>query len=197
MRFLVDSSLPRSAAALLRRMGHEAVDVRDLMACTFSSPSTSPPCTPAKPFPYQYGTFLLPSRSGFYSNYYGGLRLRAFYGSSSFPGKVDVMVGQDEFVTGGVLHHPVLAVGANLPIGSVVRVFGAAYVALAKSQTLPSLILTPPSSSVNVSSGNVVIQQIQPVSQDYFRIGIGVDIKEVFKAIGSALSKGSSSTAKE
>jgi predicted nuclease of predicted toxin-antitoxin system len=30
MRFLVDSSLPRSAAALLRQMGHEAVDARDV-----------------------------------------------------------------------------------------------------------------------------------------------------------------------
>jgi len=30
MHFLVDSSLPRSAAALLRQMGHEAVDARDV-----------------------------------------------------------------------------------------------------------------------------------------------------------------------
>ena len=30
MRFLVDASLPRSAALSLRGMGHEAVDVRDI-----------------------------------------------------------------------------------------------------------------------------------------------------------------------
>lgn len=30
MRFLVDASVPRSAAAMLRRLGHDAVDVRDL-----------------------------------------------------------------------------------------------------------------------------------------------------------------------
>lgn len=30
MRFLVDASLPRSAAVLLRRLGHDAVDVRDV-----------------------------------------------------------------------------------------------------------------------------------------------------------------------
>jgi hypothetical protein len=30
MRFLVDASLPRSAAPMLRRLGHEAVDVRDI-----------------------------------------------------------------------------------------------------------------------------------------------------------------------
>ena len=30
MRFLVDASLPRSAAAVLRELGHDAVDVRDI-----------------------------------------------------------------------------------------------------------------------------------------------------------------------
>lgn len=30
MRFLVDASLPRSAAVSLERMGHDAVDVRDM-----------------------------------------------------------------------------------------------------------------------------------------------------------------------
>jgi len=30
MRFLVDASLPRSAAPMLRRLGHEAADVRDI-----------------------------------------------------------------------------------------------------------------------------------------------------------------------
>ncbi len=30
MRFLVDAGLPRAAAAALRRMGHEAADVRDI-----------------------------------------------------------------------------------------------------------------------------------------------------------------------
>lgn len=30
MRFLVDSSLPRSAAVLLRQIGHDAVDARDV-----------------------------------------------------------------------------------------------------------------------------------------------------------------------
>lgn len=29
MRFLVDESLPRSAATLLQQLGHDAVDVRD------------------------------------------------------------------------------------------------------------------------------------------------------------------------
>lgn len=30
MRFLVDASLPRSAAPVLRELGHEAIDVRDI-----------------------------------------------------------------------------------------------------------------------------------------------------------------------
>jgi predicted nuclease of predicted toxin-antitoxin system len=30
LRFLVDASLPRSAATLLRTLGHEAIDVRDI-----------------------------------------------------------------------------------------------------------------------------------------------------------------------
>jgi predicted nuclease of predicted toxin-antitoxin system len=30
VRFLVDASLPRSATALLRELGHEAIDVRDI-----------------------------------------------------------------------------------------------------------------------------------------------------------------------
>jgi predicted nuclease of predicted toxin-antitoxin system len=30
MRFLVDASLPRAAATLLRQLGHDAVDVRDI-----------------------------------------------------------------------------------------------------------------------------------------------------------------------
>ena len=30
MQFLLDANMPRSAAALLRRLGHEAEDVRDV-----------------------------------------------------------------------------------------------------------------------------------------------------------------------
>src|SRR5690349_5246624 len=30
MRFLTDANLPRSAAVLLRQMGHDAIDVRDI-----------------------------------------------------------------------------------------------------------------------------------------------------------------------
>ena len=30
MRFLLDASLPRSAAPMLRQLGHEAADVRDI-----------------------------------------------------------------------------------------------------------------------------------------------------------------------
>jgi predicted nuclease of predicted toxin-antitoxin system len=41
MRFLIDASMPRSTTALLVRLGHEAVDVRDIMSGSTPDPDVA------------------------------------------------------------------------------------------------------------------------------------------------------------
>ena len=131
--------------------------------------------------------FVPPNRSRFYREWAAGLRLRYFSPHSpiSFPTTIDLKLGQDETVTAGHLSKFVLTVGGDAQIPKVpwLRVFGSAYLALAKNQNSPPLILPLAQTPVGVSDPTVVVQPIQPASQDYFRIGFGVDVFQIFKQI--------------
>ena len=138
--------------------------------------------------------FVLPNRSRFYRDYYAGLRLRTFYVDSNckdpaqsqsgcrlegiFPGTFDLRMGQDESVT---QHFKglVLTLAGSYPLPGTqgtVRVFGSAYLGLRRNRVSNSLILTPASTVVALDQGSVVVQPIAATDQDYFRLGLGVDL---------------------
>ncbi|MFZ0959927.1 MAG: choice-of-anchor D domain-containing protein [Terriglobia bacterium] len=126
--------------------------------------------------------FVLPSRSRFYRNYFGGLRFWTKQGNGNiYPGFMDATVGQDETVTGGELRGMVLTLTGDYPVGSTgVRIFASTYMRIARNTNTVALNMDPVTSAVDPVSSSVVIQKTLPLDRDYFRVGIGVDIHQVF-----------------
>jgi hypothetical protein len=133
--------------------------------------------------------FVLPSRSRFYRDYFGGFRL--WFGprnnGTSFPGRFDITVGQDETVTGARFHGAVFTLLGDYPLDSngLVRIFGSAHMRIARNVNTPTLDMAPATSFVDPTTSAVVIQQTNPLDRDYFRVGLGFDISEVFSALKS------------
>jgi hypothetical protein len=136
--------------------------------------------------------FVPGNRSRLYRDYYAGLRLRTFYFAgdcatstpsckvqNTYPGTFDLRFGQDETVTAGHLTGVVMTLAASYPLpGSqgTVRVFGAMFTRLAGNRTTPALALAPVTSTLAISDPSVVVQPFSPTDQDYFRLGLGVDL---------------------
>jgi hypothetical protein len=172
-----------------------------LKSCVPSSSSTTSATT--CPGQQQHVAFVLPSRSRFYRSYYAGVRFRTFYftedckgnfksctPADTFPGRLDVLFGQDETVNAGHLRGMVLTLSGNVPLFlskiTWLRIFGSAHLRLARNKNLPSLALVPTSTFVPLNDTSVVIQPVMPADQDYFRIGVGIDMIQAFKSATTA-----------
>jgi hypothetical protein len=129
----------------------------------------------------------------------------------------DFSIGQDEAITGGLLRHWVLKADAVVPIYSTgIYFFGASSNRLVRNTTLSPLILSPvtlatsTATSACTASANTVCYPASDVfilpykqqNRDYYRIGLGIDVKKVLtklfpsvKPTGSG--SGDSDTTKE
>lgn len=163
---------------------------------TSTSTFTCPPTPMTKPTTV---AFLFPNRSRFYRDYFAGFRIRTFYFTgdcpgtgckteSIYPGTFDLRLGQDETVTGGHLRGVVLTLNGTYPVPGTkgtVRIFGSSYLRTHKNHDSPTLVLIPSSKFVALDDPTVAIQQIQPSDQDYFRLGIGVDLIPLLAKLGT------------
>jgi hypothetical protein len=130
--------------------------------------------------------FVLPDRSRFYRDYFGGFRILTKDGDN-FPGFMDVTLGQDETVTGGMLRGVVLTLGGDYPLaGGTVRVFGSVHLRVAANSNAVSLDMSPVTAAVSPTSPSVVIQPTLPLDQDYFRVGLAVDLQKIISALTTA-----------
>jgi hypothetical protein len=57
-----------------------------------------------------------------------------------------------------------------------VRIFGSSYLRLHKNSNSTALILIPSSKFTALDDPTVVVQPILPSDQDYYRLGLGVDL---------------------
>jgi hypothetical protein len=141
--------------------------------------------------------FVTPARARFYRDFYAGIRLRTFYlkGAcpdpslhvpetgckldNTFPGTFDIRFGEDETVTAGRLVPLVMTLAANYPLpgtnGSV-RVFGSVYLRMQANRNSNSLALLPAASYATLDQPSVVVQPVAASDQDYYRLGLGVDL---------------------
>jgi len=162
------------------------------------TPASSPLSSPS------IVAFVSPSRARFYRDFYTGIRLRTFYlkGScpdpslhipepalhlpepackldNTFPGTFDVRFGEDETVTAGRLAPLVMTLAASYPLpgtnGSV-RVFGSVSLRLRANQNSNPLLLLPSASYATLDQPSVVVQPVAASDQDYYRLGLGVDL---------------------
>jgi hypothetical protein len=165
-------------------------------------PSTCMPASGATPTCYV--AFVPSDRSRFYRNYNAGLRLKFYPGdyddnSYRFPGMVDVMVGQNEYVTRGRLSGWVLHTGGVMPVPKLdgVYIFGSMDVEAAKNgQENAQLVLSTPPSTANVTytSPSVYDVTVPEPNRDKYSIGFAIDIAHLYTAYKNKLTQAASAT---
>jgi len=98
----------------------------------------------------------------------------------------DIGVGQNEAVTGGRLHGTVLRFDGFYPLPvsnrSILYLYGNAFINLRRHATVTDpLILATAPSDVTIPASNVFVVTSQPSNRDVYRIGLGVNLIELFK----------------
>lgn len=98
---------------------------------------------------------------------------------NTYPGTFDLRFGEDESVTGGHLVPLVVTLTGSFPIPGTkgaLRLFGSSYIRAFRNKDTVALILVPSSSFTSLDNPAVVAQPIVRSDQDYFRLGVGVDL---------------------
>jgi hypothetical protein len=156
-----------------------------------------------------YVAFVFPERDRFFRQFYAGFRLKTFYYENDndnkmlnqFPGMLDVMFGQNEAVTGGRLKNDVTdssgkIIGRKrsyvfrldgfypLPIksASFLYLYGTAMMKIGGGGvriTTPLFLDTAPG-DVLVTNKDVFIAPTLQINRDYYKIGIGIDLFDLF-----------------
>lgn len=157
----------------------------------------------------KYVAFVFPDRDRFLRQFYGGIRLKSYYFNDDgtlinrFPAIFDVMIGQNEAVTGGRLQTDitddkgkvigrerryVLRLEAFYPLpikeANFLYLYGTAMMKIGgggvKIDT-PLFLDTPGTAeNVTLTSNGVFIMPTLQTNRDYYRFGVGVNLTELF-----------------
>ena len=130
-------------------------------------------------------------RSSFIRKWEVGLRTSApstCSSESSCPtayGVLDLTVGQDEAITRGLLRHFVVKLDGVYPISisgnqTFLYIYGSVYLRTSRNQDLSPLILQTETASVSVPSATVIVLPLQQPDRDFYRLGVGLDLHQVF-----------------
>jgi hypothetical protein len=178
-----------------------------------TSPSTSPVIIAPGGSTKSYIDFFTPERSRFFSQFNFGLRLKTYFFSKMikgdcipstgrgetqgdcdglyniFPGIIDLTFGKNEAVTAGHLSTWVFGINANypLPFYQGIHLFASMYTALTSnsaSQPYNAYTINTPTTGAN-NDANTFRYGLQPLNRDYYTIGVGVDLVQVFKKASS------------
>lgn len=151
----------------------------------------------------EFIAFVAPDRDRFLRQYFGGFRFKTYTyddvdetgtrvaGTSQiqnvFPAMLDVTFGQSEAVTGGKLTKFVLGIDGFYPLPfpdkyRFLYLFGTAKFKVGGPKTIATpFILNTASSSVRVTDPTVFIAEPQQSNRDFYRLGFGVDLLELFR----------------
>ncbi len=216
--FNVNASLPRNSPS------YSVSNAGGLVCVPGTSPSTSPVIeAPKNVNPSgiaSYVDFVIPERSRFFRKAFVGFRLK----TSSvvrlkptaiprvsrekgdcdglydiFPGTIDLTVGKDEAVTAGHMSTWLFRLDANypLPFYQGIHLFASMYTGITgnqKTQPYNSYSINTPVTGASNDS-NTFRYALQPLNRDYFRVGIGVDLIQLFKKTSSGGQPNSSQAA--
>ena len=155
----------------------------------------------------KYIAFVFPDRDRFLRQYYAGVRFKTFYYASDgslinrFPAILDVMLGQNEAVTGGKLKNDVtdekgritgrkrsfvLRLEAFYPFpikeASFLYLYGTAMMKVGGGgvKINTPLFLSSAGSDIQVTGDDVLIVPTLQSNRDYYRFGIGVNLNDLF-----------------
>jgi hypothetical protein len=176
-------------------------------------PSTSPVIIAPDGSSKSYIDFFTPERSRFFRKAYVGFRLKTYFFSRTikadcnppssrgdsggdcdglyniFPGTLDLTFGKDEAVTGGHMSTWLFRLEANypLPFYQGIHIFASMYTTLsgnALTQPYNSYTINTPTTGAN-NDANTFRFGLQPLNRDYFRVGVGLDLVQLFKKTSS------------
>ncbi len=150
----------------------------------------------------EFIAFISPDRDRFLRQYFGGFRFKTYtYDKldekrqattedkiqNVFPSMLDVTFGQSEVVTGGKLTKFVVTIDGFYPLPfpdkyRFLYLFGTAKFKAGGPKTITKpFILDTAASSVHITDPAVFIADPTPSNRDYYRIGFGVDLFELFR----------------
>jgi hypothetical protein len=165
-----------------------------------SSCSANPTLTPTC-----FVTFTPKDRTHFYRSYDVGMRLK-LYGQDftnnefRFPAILDFTLGQNEYVTGGMLRGVILHVGGSFPIPyAPAGFFGFGSMDLGLSSSEGSgpqlqLIPAPVTTGLTATSPSVYTILTSQPNRDRYQFGFGIDIVHFLSSYFNNKNKNSSST---
>ncbi len=143
--------------------------------------------------------FVSSERDRFFRQYYGGLRFQTFFFNrfdrplQRFPGMLDVMYGQDEFVTRGHFRGGVFRIDGYFPLPynglKYINLFGTALLKPGRAKETVPLILQPAPVGTPVPATNVAIVVAPQQTRDYYRVGVGMDFVSFVQTLKEYLSK--------
>ncbi len=146
----------------------------------------------------KYIAYVAPERDRFLRQYYAGIRFKTFFlerkviegkkvdvDINRFPAIFDITFGQSDAVTGGKLHKFVLGFDGVYPLpfkgGRFVYLYGTAKLKAGGGKTIRTpFVLSNPGSDIQLTNNDLVITDRQ-TNRDYYRLGIGVNLAELFK----------------
>ncbi len=149
--------------------------------------------------PINYVSFTNQDRTNFYPKYGAGFRLTRVFNASGpnskpYAGSLDLTIGQDQSNSGGRWWGPVMRADGVWPIAlgssSLLYVFGSAAMRTANNKTYPPIILTTPASgsSPMVPGPDVTVLALQVPARDFYRIGLGLNLLDIFCKLKGANS---------
>jgi hypothetical protein len=147
----------------------------------------------------QFVAFVQNDRDRFFRQYYAGLRIQTFFFNlhnipmQRFPAQLDLTVGQNEFVTGGKLHGPVVRIEGYFPLPyenlKFINIIGTAVLRPGHALTSVPLVLEPAPAGTIVPGPNVALIAIPQPNRDYYRAGFGLDFISFVQKLRDAMSK--------
>ena len=155
---------------------------------------------------FPYISFIPPSRSQYFREYFGGFRLTTRYAdrygtpSTGPPAMVSFTLGQNELVTGGHLRGVVDRVEAFFPLStgrsdmlSAIYLFGNAQLHLNRPQNIQPFNLVDAATVTNLMpnpapSNTVYI--VNPSYRDIYSIGLGLDLVKILNSVSITVKTG-------
>lgn len=133
----------------------------------------------------EFVAFVTSDRDRFFRQYYVGFRINTFFFNQHdiplqrFPAMLDVMYGQNEFVTGGRLRGGVVRIDSYFPLPyegmKFINLFGTAFLRPGRTNITTPLILEPAPDGTKVPALNVELVATPQTKRDYYRVGVGID----------------------
>jgi hypothetical protein len=133
---------------------------------------------------YQAVAFVTKGRDRFFREYYTGLRFESHYLNAP-PHTVDIVIGQNEAVTGGGLHGAVVRMDAFYPLPSskvsFIYLFASGVFKISARSAAADPLLLQSSVGRTLYDPDVFVATVPGSNRDFYRIGIGLDLLHLFR----------------